>query len=365
MTSGSNIKYVQNLISEARLEEALEAVLSFDNLDKNAEMQIRLLQARIAEIKQDAKSGIIRDTEVITENNMIASSLLLLLTTIDGDNVRKSNEKENDKGKPRGIWDRVKSFITGDENKEKKFWEDTLKENTEKAYIEYTKEYPNGEYTKQAKEKLGELHEEEEWNKAFTKNTIPNYHRYLHNFPDGKYAKDAYEYLEKLADEQLETNSSNQTEQEKTEFLVQFQDKPIRVVNENEEKWFVLEDIIELLTDTINPKSYLNMLLRKEETLKSITKYFRIKSEVDGKYKRLRCVNTEGALRFIMSIPSPKAEPFKLWLAQQGKEHLDETETKQFNDGSNEQTGSLKVNIFIIEDEKEIAERLKKTILSK
>jgi hypothetical protein len=109
-----------------------------------------------------------------------------------------------------------------------------------------------------------------------------------------------------------------------------FQGKKIRRLwNEKEEKWyFSVADVIAVLTDSKNPRKYWNKLaerLRKEGS-ESVTKCHQLKMQAsDGKYYQTDTADTEVMLRIIQSIPSPNAEPFKLWLAQVGYERLEET----------------------------------------
>lgn len=110
-----------------------------------------------------------------------------------------------------------------------------------------------------------------------------------------------------------------------------FEDKNIRVAwNEDEENWyFSVVDIVAVLTDNDYQKSrnywkwLKNKLNQEGSQLVSDTNQLKMKS-TDGKYYNTDVMNTEQILRLIQSIPSKKAEPFKLWLAQVGKERIDE-----------------------------------------
>ena len=95
----------------------------------------------------------------------------------------------------------------------------------------------------------------------------------------------------------------------------------------NEEWYFSVIDVIQVLTESDNPKNYWNMLKSrlKSEGNETYTDCVRLKLKAaDGKMRKTDCATTEQLLRIIQSIPSPKAEPFKLWLAQVGAERLDE-----------------------------------------
>lgn len=109
-----------------------------------------------------------------------------------------------------------------------------------------------------------------------------------------------------------------------------FEDKKIRSAwDEKEENWyFSIVDIIEVLTESINPRKYWSVLktrLKKEGSeLTTNCSQLKLKAS-DGKYYLSDVANTEQVLRLIQSIPSPKAEPFKLWLAKVGTERIEET----------------------------------------
>ncbi|HEY9706428.1 MAG TPA: Bro-N domain-containing protein [Allocoleopsis sp.] len=105
--------------------------------------------------------------------------------------------------------------------------------------------------------------------------------------------------------------------------LLPFEEKKIRSIDHEGETWFSVVDIIEALTDSPNPRNYWSMLKRKEKQLYSICVQLKLQSS-DGKMYKTDCANTEGVLRIIQSVPSPKAEPFKMWLAGLGKRELDE-----------------------------------------
>ena len=108
-----------------------------------------------------------------------------------------------------------------------------------------------------------------------------------------------------------------------------FESKEVRTLwDEESEKWFIsIVDVIEILTQSINPRKYWSVLktrLKKEGSeLATNCSQLKMKSS-DGKFYKTDVADTEQLFRLIQSIPSPKAEPFKLWLARLGKERLDE-----------------------------------------
>ena len=110
-----------------------------------------------------------------------------------------------------------------------------------------------------------------------------------------------------------------------------FEDKRIRTAwNEETEEWyFSVVDVVGVLTDSPNPRKYWSVLKTrlKKEGNESATNcsQLKLKSHTDGKSYKTDVADTEQLLRIIQSIPSPKAEPFKLWLAQVGRERIEET----------------------------------------
>lgn len=112
--------------------------------------------------------------------------------------------------------------------------------------------------------------------------------------------------------------------------IILFQEKKIRR-EWLEEQWFYsIVDVIEVLTDSTAPSKYWSKLKKQldmEGADEFSTNRRKLKMPgIDGKMYPTDCANTEGLFRIIMSIPSPKAEPFKLWLARVGKERMDEVE---------------------------------------
>ena len=110
-----------------------------------------------------------------------------------------------------------------------------------------------------------------------------------------------------------------------------FEDKRIRTAwDEEKEEWFFsIVDVVGVLTDSPNPNNYWKVLKKrlKDEGNESVTNCNRLKlkSPKDGKRYLTDVTDTEQLLRIIQSIPSPKAEPFKMWLAQVGRERIEET----------------------------------------
>lgn len=110
-----------------------------------------------------------------------------------------------------------------------------------------------------------------------------------------------------------------------------FEGSEIRSIwdSEKEDYYFSVVDIISALTESNNPRNYWNTLKRRmteEEKSELYAKcvQLKMKSPKDGKSYLTDTLDTKGIFRLIESIPSPKAEPFKLWLAQMGKERIDE-----------------------------------------
>ena len=113
-----------------------------------------------------------------------------------------------------------------------------------------------------------------------------------------------------------------------------FQDKKIRSAwNEEEEQWyFSVVDVVEALTDSVNPTDYLKKIRKRDEALGSFlgTNCPQVEMLTEtGKKRKTLAANVKGLLRIIQSIPSPKAEPFKQWLATVGYERMLEIENPE------------------------------------
>ena len=109
-----------------------------------------------------------------------------------------------------------------------------------------------------------------------------------------------------------------------------FEDRKIRTAwDEEQEEWyFSVQDVIAVLADSSDPKQYIKKMRARDPELSA--NWGTICTPVqmpaaDGKMRKIQAANTEGLLRIIQSIPSPKAEPFKRWLAQVGRERIEET----------------------------------------
>jgi hypothetical protein len=112
-----------------------------------------------------------------------------------------------------------------------------------------------------------------------------------------------------------------------------FKGKEIRKTLHNNEWWFSVVDVVEALTDSVNPRDYwFKMKIRVAEEggfqLSTICRQLKLESS-DGKKYETDCADTEGVFRIIQSIPSPKAEPFKRWLAKVGYERVREIENPE------------------------------------
>ncbi|MFH1751482.1 MAG: Bro-N domain-containing protein [archaeon] len=118
----------------------------------------------------------------------------------------------------------------------------------------------------------------------------------------------------------------------KEKALVVFQDKKIRRTWHENEWFFSVIDVVEALTDSNNPRNYWSMLKSREleNGIELSTNCVQLKLEApDGKLRETDCANTRILFRLIQSIPSPKAEPFKLWLAKVGFERVQEIENPE------------------------------------
>ncbi len=115
-----------------------------------------------------------------------------------------------------------------------------------------------------------------------------------------------------------------------------FESKQIRSIwNETEQRWyFSVIDVVSALTDSLNPRNYWYRIKQREKIsgieLSTICRQMKLESP-DGKMRETDCSHAEGILRIIQSIPSPKAEPFKQWLARVGYERLEEIENPELS----------------------------------
>ena len=107
-----------------------------------------------------------------------------------------------------------------------------------------------------------------------------------------------------------------------------FRSKEIRKTIHNNEWWFSIADVVEVLTETANSADYIKKMRKRDAELAKgwgqIVTPLLLKTT--GGSQKLNCANTEGIFRIIQSIPSPKAEPFKRWLAKVGYERVQEIE---------------------------------------
>lgn len=115
--------------------------------------------------------------------------------------------------------------------------------------------------------------------------------------------------------------------------IVLFKGKKVRKTLHNNEWWFSVVDVVEVLTDTINARDYwfkMKVRVKSEDGFELSTVCRQLKLEApDGKMRETDCADTEGMFRIIQSIPSPKAEPFKRWLAKVGFERMKEIENPE------------------------------------
>ncbi|MFA6404889.1 MAG: Bro-N domain-containing protein [Candidatus Paceibacterota bacterium] len=110
-----------------------------------------------------------------------------------------------------------------------------------------------------------------------------------------------------------------------------FKRKEIRKVIHNDEWWFVISDVIQALTDTVQPSGYIKDMRRRDPELAKGWGQIATPLTVNtiGGPQNILCANTESLFRIIQSIPSPKAEPFKRWLAKVGYERIKEIENPE------------------------------------
>lgn len=114
-----------------------------------------------------------------------------------------------------------------------------------------------------------------------------------------------------------------------------FEEKKVRSVWEDQEQQWYLSviDVVEVLTESVNPRDYWFKMKKRVHSedgleLSTICRQFKMTAQ-DGKMRETDCANVKSLLRIIQSIPSPKAEPFKQWLAQVGYERMQEIENPE------------------------------------
>lgn len=116
--------------------------------------------------------------------------------------------------------------------------------------------------------------------------------------------------------------------------IILFQEKQIRRVWYNDEWYFSILDVVEVLAESSNPTDYFKKMRKRDDVLKTFVGTNCPQVEIEGKEGKKRktlVANTKGMLRIIQSIASPKAEPFKLWLAEVGNERIKEIENPELS----------------------------------
>ena len=114
-----------------------------------------------------------------------------------------------------------------------------------------------------------------------------------------------------------------------------FEEKKVRTVwDDKEEKWyFAVVDVVEVLTDSKNPTDYIKKMKKRDPQLAEGWGQFVTPLSIDtaGGKQRVNCTDTEGIFRIIQSIPSPKAEPFKQWMAQVASQRIDQMQDPELD----------------------------------
>lgn len=111
--------------------------------------------------------------------------------------------------------------------------------------------------------------------------------------------------------------------------ITPFEGKEIRKVWHEEQWFFSVVDVIAFLTESRDPQQYWKRLNQRDQELKGTVQIVPLLLETAGGKQKVLCTNTQGILRIVMSVPSPKAEPLKIWMAQVSTERLQETENPE------------------------------------
>ena len=119
--------------------------------------------------------------------------------------------------------------------------------------------------------------------------------------------------------------------------IVLFKNKKVRKTLHNDEWWFVINDVIEALIDSSDSAQYFKRMKQRDKELANLINQggvqfvppLMLEIDTEGGKQKMYCWNTEGVFRLIQSIPSPKAEPFKRWLAKVGYERVQEIENPE------------------------------------
>ncbi|HET9033879.1 MAG TPA: BRO family protein [Dokdonella sp.] len=139
--------------------------------------------------------------------------------------------------------------------------------------------------------------------------------------------------------------------------LAAFESQVVRRTWHNDEWWFAIVDVVAVLTDSIQPEGYLKDLRKRDAGLAEgwgqIASPLRLATP--GGVQLLNCANMQGVLRVIQSIPSPKAEPFKRWLAQVGYERIQEVDSDNSFAALNEDQRRLMLRDELSEHNKHLA----------
>lgn len=121
------------------------------------------------------------------------------------------------------------------------------------------------------------------------------------------------------------------SDKEQNNHIALFKGKAIRRTLHNKEWWFSVIDVVGVLTNSPQPKTYWAKMKERDKDMSQPFPFWeQLKMQAeDGKLRETDCANTEGMFRIIQSIPSPKAEPFKRWLAKVGYERVQEIENPE------------------------------------
>jgi endonuclease G, mitochondrial len=325
------IEIIEEMLENDQLEQAFGVLLSSDEIPENFQQDIKFLNLRYNQIVKHSDRGLnIRDlndavkSKIVTEVHDILSKIEIVINLGNSTSDEDEIDSEVDINLGNSVSDE-------DEVEEENY---DVPEDWE---LELEDEYLS---------KREQIKNKSEINNKF-EDTLSN------------------EQIKSSIESNIEETDFGIIESQSEIEVSKYEEKGIRFFWHKKEKWYVLDDVIEILTESENPKQYRSQLFRNDKDLKFVAKYF--KRRIEGKNISFLCSKTEGILRIIMSIDSPKAEPLKLWLAEQGQKRMEEIENPELGLERIKELYRQKgySEDWITERLREIEKKVKRNMLSK